>query len=62
MNYALIGSVMLIVATLGGWLLVKYRGGNKSKQLKWVLFVLYFWVLNFLQMIILALVYQLMQA
>ena len=59
MNYPLIGSVMLFVATLGGWLLVKYKDGNKSKQVKWALFVLYFWLLNFMQLIVLAIVYQL---
>ena len=61
MNYALIGAVMLFVATLGGWLLVKYKGGKKSKQVKWALFVLYFWLLNFVQLIVLAVVYQLMR-
>ena len=59
MNYPLIGSVMLSVATLGGWLLVRYKDGTKSKQVKWALFVLYFWLLNFMQLIVLAIVYQL---
>ncbi len=59
MNYALIGAVMLFVSTLGGWLLVRYKRVNKSKQVKWALFVLYFWVLNFVQLIVLAIVYQL---
>ena len=45
---------MLSVATLGGWLLIKSKDTNKSKQVKWVLFVLYFWVLNFIQLIFLA--------
>lgn len=54
MNYALIGSVMLSVATLGAWLLVRLKNADKSTQVKWALFVLYFWVLNFIQLIILA--------
>lgn len=61
MNYALIGSGMLIAATLGGWLLVRYKHSVKTTQVKWALFVLYFWVLNFVQLIVLALVYQLTQ-
>lgn len=60
MNYALIGAVMLFVASLGGWTLVRYKRGNKSKQVKWALFVLYFWLLNFVQLIVLAIAYQLM--
>ena len=61
MNYALIGSIMLIVATLGGWLLVRYKHTVNTTQVKWALFVLYFWVLNFVQLIILAITYQLMR-
>lgn len=61
MNYALIGSVMLLVATFGGWLIVRYQGAKKSKQVKWALFVLYFWLLNFIQLIILAIAYRVMQ-
>ncbi len=59
MNYALIGSIILLVATLGSWLLLKFKYGDKSKQVKWALFVLYFWLFNFIQLIGLALVYQL---
>jgi len=61
MNYALIGSLILFIATLGGWLVVRYKDSKKSKQVKWALFVLYFWLLNFIQLIILAIAYQLMR-
>ena len=61
MNYSLIGALILSVATLAGWLLVRYKDGTKSKQVKWALFVLYFWLLNFVQLIVLAIVYQLMR-
>jgi hypothetical protein len=61
MNYALIGSMIFIFATLGGWLLVRFKHTDKSKQVKWALFVLYFWLLNFVQLIGLAVVYQLTQ-
>jgi len=59
MNYALIASVILFVATFFSWLLIKFNYADKSKQVKWALFVLFFWLLNFLQLIILALYYQL---
>ncbi|RLA22333.1 MAG: hypothetical protein DRQ62_08120 [Gammaproteobacteria bacterium] len=59
MNYALIGAVMLCIAIIGGWLLIRLRDANKSKQVKWALFVLYFWLLNFVQLIVLALAHYL---
>ncbi|GAW84904.1 conserved hypothetical protein [Bathymodiolus platifrons methanotrophic gill symbiont] len=61
MNYALIGTLMLFVATLGGWLIVRFKDTNKSKQVKWALFVLYFWLLNFIQLIMLAVAHYLMR-
>lgn len=65
MNYALVASVILFVATFVSWLLIKLNYADKSKQVKWalfvlfVLFVLFFWLLNFLQLIFLAFYYQL---
>ncbi len=59
MNYALIGSVILFVATFFSWLLIKFNYADKSRQVKWALFVLFFWLLNFLQLIVLAFYYQL---
>jgi len=59
MNYALIGSVILLVAIFGGWLIIRLHHQEKSKQVKWALFVLYFWLLNFLQLIVFGLYYQL---
>ncbi|NOQ16191.1 MAG: hypothetical protein GQ581_03955 [Methyloprofundus sp.] len=61
MNYALIGGMILVFSTFGGWLLVRLKHTDKSKQVKWALFVLYFWLLNFVQLIGLAVVYQLTQ-
>ena len=58
MNYALVASIILFVATFFSWLLIRLNHGDKSKQVKWALFVLFFWLLNFLQLIILALYYQ----
>ncbi|SHE20482.1 hypothetical protein [methanotrophic endosymbiont of Bathymodiolus puteoserpentis (Logatchev)] len=59
MNYALVASVILFVATFVSWLLIKLNYADKSKQVKWALFVLFFWLLNFLQLIFLAFYYQL---
>jgi len=61
MNYGVIATAILTVATLGSWALIKYKYSGKATQIKWALFVLYFWLLNFIQLIILALVYQLMK-
>jgi len=61
MNYGVIATVILIIATLGSWVLIKYKYSEKATQIKWALFVLYFWLLNFIQLIILALVYQLIK-
>ncbi len=59
MNYAMVGVVMLFVATCGSYLLIYQHHKDKSKQVKWALFVLYFWLANFLQLIVLGLYYQL---
>ncbi len=61
MNYGVIATVILTFATLASWALIKYKYREKATQIKWALFVLYFWLLNFIQLIILALVYQLMK-
>jgi len=50
---------MIFMATFGGWLIIRLNHKEKSKQVKWALFVLYFWIINFLQLIILGLYYQL---
>jgi len=58
-NYDVIGFIMLIFSIGGGRFLAFGRGNDeKSKQVKWALFVLYFWVLNFMALILLALVYK----
>jgi hypothetical protein len=60
MNYGLIAVVMLTVAILGSWGLIRYKYNKKATQVKWALFVLYFWLLNFIQLIFLALAYKFM--
>lgn len=59
MNYPLIGSMIFLVATFISWLIIKLQYADKSKQVKWALFVLFFWLLNFMQLIVLAIFYQL---
>ncbi len=58
MNYGVFAVVMLTVAILGSWVLIKYKDNEKATQVKWALFVLYFWLLNFIQLIFLAVAYR----
>ena len=57
MEYVLIGVGMLLVAIVGGIYLAKKNAVEQQNQLKVMLFVLYFWVLVFVQIILLALGY-----
>jgi hypothetical protein len=56
-EFALIGGIILAVAVVGGWLLVRRHPKDHATQVKAVLFGLYFWGLVFLQLIIAALIY-----
>ena len=60
MNVAIGGLVILAVSLLGGVLFSKRNSAKEQGQNKIVLFVLYFWVLAFFQLIIFALAYSLM--
>ena len=57
MEYVLIGVGMLLVAIVGGIYLAKKNAVEQQNQLKVMLFVLYFWVLVFVQIILFALGY-----
>jgi len=59
MHYALIASIMLIVALLGGILFARNKAVEQSKQVKVMLFVLYFWGLMFAQIIVFGIIYAL---
>jgi uncharacterized membrane protein len=55
----IIGIFILAVSAGGGWLLVRRHSQEHAIQVKAVLFGLYFWGLVFLQLIIAALIYSL---
>lgn len=61
MNLAIIGVGMVVIAAVGGIFFVKRHTEQTQKQVKMVLFGLYFWGLVFAQIIVSALVYALNQ-
>ena len=60
MNIALAGLVIFVISTAGGLLLLK-RHASQPKQVKVVLFGLYFWGLAFLQIMLASFAYYLMK-
>ncbi|MGR9014229.1 MAG: hypothetical protein ACU83U_11340 [Gammaproteobacteria bacterium] len=52
MDIALTGVVIVLVATLGGSVIVRRNSSQQPIQVKAVLFGLYFWGLMFLQLVI----------
>ncbi|MBU2568975.1 MAG: hypothetical protein KJ725_02870 [Gammaproteobacteria bacterium] len=56
MNIALVGGLILIVSLVGGWLL-SVQKKSEEKPIKIMLFMVYFWLLFFVQLAILAIVY-----
>ena len=61
MGLAIVGSIIVLIAVVGGWLFVRNRKTDE-KQIKIVFFVFYFWLLVFVQLILSALVYHFMTA
>jgi hypothetical protein len=57
MNIALTGAVILLLATLGGVIIVRRNAPEQPVQVKAVLFGLYFWGLVFLQLVIFGLLF-----
>jgi hypothetical protein len=58
-SYAAIGVGIVLISTLGGVFFIKRNSSQQPKQVKAVLFGLYFWGLVFLQLIFFGLVYAL---
>ncbi|TAN66945.1 MAG: hypothetical protein EPN17_11985 [Methylobacter sp.] len=52
MNIALTGVAIVLIATLGGVVIVRRNSSQQPIQVKAVLFGLYFWGLVFLQLVI----------
>ncbi len=57
MNLALTGAVILLLATLGGVVIVRRNSPEQPIQVKAVLFGLYFWGLVFLQLVVFGLLF-----
>ncbi|MGR9086405.1 MAG: hypothetical protein ACU841_04940 [Gammaproteobacteria bacterium] len=59
MSIALIGLAIILFSVLGAWLIIRAGSRGQPKQVKAVLFGLYFWGLAFLQLIVAAALYYL---
>ncbi len=57
MTIAITGLGIFLVSVVGAWLLVRRNAEVKASQTTVIVFGLYFWVLAFLQLLILALGY-----
>jgi len=60
MSIALAGIVMLVIAAGGGALLARRPAPGRERQTKILLFVLYFWVLAFIELIVAGIGYALL--
>ncbi|MDD1625343.1 MAG: hypothetical protein LUQ56_01370 [Methylococcaceae bacterium] len=61
MSYVTIGIVIVAISALGGVFFIKRNSSQQPKQVKAVLFGLYFWGLIFLQLIFFGLGYYLIK-
>ena len=57
MTVTTIGIAILIISIAGALILVKRPDSGKQRQTKILLFGLYFWVIAFVQLILVSLVY-----
>jgi hypothetical protein len=57
MTVAIIGIAILVIATVGAIRWVKQSGSSMQRQTRILLFALYFWVLVFIQLILVSLGY-----
>jgi hypothetical protein len=62
MNIALIGAAVMLVATLGGIVMVRRNSSQQAFQVKVVLFGIYFWGLVFFQLVVFGLGYYWLKA
>ena len=60
MIFAIIGATILMISIIGGLLLASRNASDQQRQTKILLFVLFFWVLAFAQLIIVAIGYSVM--
>jgi hypothetical protein len=57
MSYAIIGTVLVIISTALSLLILKRNAPQQPKQIKIMLFGLYFWGFIFLQLAVCAVLY-----
>jgi len=57
MNAAIIGVIILVISIIGGVLQACHNTPDQHRQTKILLFVLYFWLLAFVQLIVAAIGY-----
>jgi hypothetical protein len=60
MNVAIIGVTILMISLVGGLLLAGRNATDQQRQTKVLLFVLFFWVLVFAQLLVVAIGYSLL--
>ena len=60
MIFAIIGVTILVISIIGGLLLASRNASDQQRQTKILLFALFFWVLTFAQLIIVAIGYSVM--
>ena len=57
MTVAIIGIAILLISTVGAMLWVNRPDSDTQRQMKLLLFALYFWILAFIQLILVAVGY-----
>ena len=57
MIIAIIGITILVISIMGGMLLANRNSSDRQRQTKILFFALYFWILTFIQLIVVALGY-----
>jgi len=57
---AIIGAAVLVISLIGGILLAGHNAVDRPRQTRVLLFVLYFWLLTFAQLIVVAIGYSLL--
>ncbi len=57
MTVAIIGIAILLISTVGAMLWVNRNDSDNQRQMKLLLFALYFWILAFIQLILVAVGY-----
>ena len=57
MIFAIVGVIVLVISIVGGLLLVSRKASDEQRQTKILFFAVYFWVLVFAQLVLVAVGY-----